>query len=941
MRSTVLSFSKALVLLAFAALMMIPAPAFAQDEGGDGNSEAAAPPPLPDPATLKSRKRSPAELMKNRMAGNKGAPQQKNAPEGLSAGPSGSLKVPPTFKGGNRRAPGVQGPGAFSSRNSAQQMNDAKAAPGGIGANPNQVMPHTPLSKASPGSQGGAESAAAADGAATGSSTTAEDAEKKFSEFKSDEKYRIDYYDQDLIEFIKLMSEKFKVNFIMSDKIKGGKVTIVSPNAVTREEAWQAFLSVLESRDIALVKVGKFYKIIASKDAMANPMKTYLEGGETPASDDMITYIYKLKHIETADVDKILQKIKGKNGDIITFEPTSTFIITDTSVNIRRMVKIINELDLPSGRDAIHVIDIYYADAQEIADKLQTIFGDKGKGAATARKPTPRGRPGAGGSVSNESSGSTVMLTNVIADERTNQLIVVAPRDAMPKIVDMISRLDVPIPGDGQIHVYYCENANAEEMQQTLTGIAGKTGAAGNKKGAGGPKGGSGELFEGEVKINADKSTNSLVITASTKDFNSLKKVIQQLDIRRRQVFVEAVIMEITLKKDNQQGLAMAGGVTVDVGGETVPIYGGTTLGSMTPLAVDPTTLSGLAVGLKGPDLEGTEGIIADGVSIPSFGVILQMLQTNSDANVLSTPHILTTDNEEAEIIVGSNVPFITGQARDVNNRPVLSIQRQDVALTMKIKPQISESDFVRLEVQQEITELVSISETLGPTTTKRAAKSVVIVKDNQTIVIGGLLKDKETNDAEKVPFLGDLPILGRLFRRDKDSKEKTNLLIFLTPHVIEDEEDFRRVFKRKIDERNEFLRRFYGTDKDYEFDIDYSQKVGPVEAMRQKIKDQEAEAEKKRKEMEEELILNSESKNRVYEIGASPENSESVYKALETEEEGFSNVRSGNETSDETSSETTQKEPDSGSDSGDSIDRSQADELMNRMFNKPEDESE
>lgn len=922
MRSTVLSVSKALAILAVVA-WILPGVIYAQTEEGN-TAEEVAPAEAPDPAALmKGKKRTPADIMKDRLAGRKNAAQKGLPPNGQPGG--GNLVLPPpSLKTGSRPLPGGQNPGMVNGSSDVQ----SGSVPGGAGVNPNAVNPRTPISGARPGLQG--QEAAGAEGGqgekAGEPAATAEDTEKKYSEFKSDEKYRIDYYDQDLIEFIKLMSEKFKVNFIMSDKVKGGKITIVSPNAVTREEAWQAFLSVLESRDIALVKVGKFYKIIASKDAMANPMKTYLEGGETPASDDMITYIYKLKHIETADVDKILQKIKGKNGDIITFEPTSTFIITDTSVNIRRMVKIINELDLPSGRDAIHVIDVYYADAQEIADKLQTIFGDKGKGAAaTSRKPAPRGRPGAAGSVSNEASASSVMISNVIADERTNQLIVVAPRDAMPKIVDMISRLDVPIPGDGQIHVYYCENANAEDMQQTLTGIAGKTGAAAGKKGVG-PKGGSGELFEGEVKINADKATNSLVITASTKDFNSLKKVIQQLDIRRRQVFVEAVIMEITLKKDNQQGLAMAGGVTANIGGETVPIYGATTLGTMTPLAVDPTTLSGLAVGLKGPDLEGTEGIVAEGVSIPSFGVILQMLQTNSDANVLSTPHILTTDNEEAEIIVGSNVPFITGQARDVNNRPVLSIQRQDVALTMKIKPQISESDYVRLEVQQEITELVSISETLGPTTTKRAAKSVVIVKDNQTIVIGGLLRDRETNDAEKVPFLGDLPILGRLFRRDKDSKEKTNLLIFLTPHVIEDEDDFRRVFKRKIDERNEFLRRFYGTDDDYEFDIDYNQKVGPVEAMRQKIKDQEAEAEKKRKEMEEELILNSESKNRVYEIGATPADAATIED--ETAVEGEAPVLE----------EEAGEEPEENSDS---IEKPQAEELMDRMFNKPEEESE
>ena len=671
----------------------------------------------------------------------------------------------------------------------------------------------------------------------------------------------MDIYEMELLEFVKQMSQKFKVNFILSDKIKGGKVTIISPNKITREAAWQAFLSTLYSKELTLTKVGKFYHIISSRDAQRSPMKTYLEGGTTDPSEEIITYLFKPKYIDVKDVDRILKDLKSKSGVSIIFEPANTVIITDTAINIRRMVKIINELDTPSGRDSIHVIDIYYADAADVADKLQQIFGDKGKGRSTT---------GRKGKKSTESAdASSVTITNIIADERTNQLIIVAPRDAMSKIVDMINRLDVPIPGDGQVHVYYLENANAEELASTLTGLAGRgtSRKKGKKSKSKSSSSGTTDLFEGEVKITADKATNSLVIVASTKDFNSLKKVIARLDLRRRQVFVEAVIMEVTLKKDNATGVAMNGGYAFDIGGETVPVFAGTTLGSMSSIALNPTTLTGLAVGLKGPDLAGTEGLLGPGISIPAFGVVLQMLQIDSDANVLSTPHILTMDNEEAEIIVGSNVPFITGQARDSNNRPVLSIQRQDVALTMKIKPQINESDFVRLQVQQEITELVSISETLGPTTTKRAAKSTVVVKDSQTIVIGGLLRDRQTNDAEKVPFLGDLPVIGRLFRRDKELKEKTNLLIFLTPHIIKDEADFQRIFKRKMDERREFLQRFYGTDEDYEFSIDYSQKTGIVETIRSTYEKQEIKRLEKDKEKSQ-LIISPDDDHNPVEIG-------------------------------------------------------------------------
>lgn len=668
------------------------------------------------------------------------------------------------------------------------------------------------------------------------------------AEFKAGVKYYFDFYDADMVEFVSQMSEKFKVNFIMSDKVKAGKVTVISPNPINREEAWQTFLSVLNSKDLALVRVGKFYKIISTKDAQRENIKTYLDGGTVDPNEEMITYLMKLKYLALSDVDKILKDLKSSNGQILTFEPTGTLIITDTAINIRRMVKILNELDLPSGRDSIHVIDIYYANATDIADKLQQIFGDKAKNANAKG-----GKPAAG--KGDKDDLAQVTMTNVIADERTNQLIIVAPRDAMPRILDMINRLDVPIPGDGQVHVYYLENANAEELATTLTATAGHAGASKGGKSAKGSGKAGGELFEGDVKIQADKATNSLVIIASSKDFNMLKKVIKELDIRRRQVFVEAVIMEVTLRKENQMGLAMNGGYMANIGGVKVPFYAATTLGSLSSLSLDPTALSGMAVGLRGPDLKGTAGLFGNTGNLPSFGVILQMLQTDSDANVLSTPHILTMDNEEAEILVGSNVPFITGQARDVNNRPVLSIQRQDVALNMKIKPQINESDYVRLQVQQEVSEIVSISETLGPTTTKRSAKSTVVVKDNQTIVIGGLLRDVQKSDSAKVPLLGDVPLLGRFFRRDSNTAEKTNLLIFLTPHIIKDEEDFKRVFKRKMDERSEFLRKFYGTDKDYDFETDYAQKTGPLETIRSAYETERANEEARKKEEQETLI--------------------------------------------------------------------------------------
>ena len=648
-------------------------------------------------------------------------------------------------------------------------------------------------------------------------------------------KIYFDYEDAELLDILSEISEKLRINFIVEDKVKGGKITIKCPNPITRHEAWLAFLSALELKGLSIVKVGQFFKIIQFKEAMKSPSPLYTEGDRIPREERAVTYIYHLKFLAIKDAEPILKQLKSKDGDVVAFLPTNSFIITDSALNLHRMLKLLEQIDVPGQQDHIHIIEIFHADVTALAEQINQIFGEKAKqGQNTARAPHVKGRRGARGKTptpaGSEENEDIPVITKVLPDERTNQLLLVCPDETLTEVLGLIRELDVPIPGEGQVHIYYLENADAEETASTLANLAQGSASSKGKKGAGAQ---AASLFEGEVKVTADKATNSLVIVASLKDFKRLQTVIEKLDVRRRQVFVEAVIMEVTLSKNRNLGLAFNGGVNYDIGGETVPIFGGTTFGTLSSIALDPTALQGLAVGLRGPDLEGTEGLILPGVSLPSFGVILQALQTDANANVLSTPHILTMDNEEAQIVVGSNVPFITGQTYGYNNTtPILQIQRQDVALTMKIKPQINESDFVRLTVEEEVTELVSISETLGPTTTKRAAKTVVVVKDGQTVVIGGLIKDKKTEDVSKIPFLGDIPIIGRLFRTTRTVNEKANLLIFLTPYIVVDDTDFQKIFKRKMRERAEFLRRFYGKEEEYEPPVDWDRKTGAIESI-------------------------------------------------------------------------------------------------------------
>lgn len=660
-----------------------------------------------------------------------------------------------------------------------------------------------------------------------------------------------DWSDAELLEVIKVFAELTCRNFILTERVKNQKVSIYTPRRVTLGEAWEAFQSSLEVRGFTLVEVGRFYKIIQFRDAMRAPIPVYSDRARVRLSDEVITFVLKLKHLDGKEFERTLNDLLTDGAKALPFWPNNSFVITDTAVNIQRLLRIVEMLDVPGSVDRIHILPVEHALASEVAQKINEIFGGRG-GQGGQNRPAggapPPGVPAAPGGDAGAGGGGVIRgrilpVTKVISDDRTNQLIVVCTREALAMVLTLVKEIDVPIPGDGQVHVYYLENANAEEMAQTLSQIVQGAGRRGGAGGQGGGQAAAGGLFEGEVRITANKQTNALVVVATVKDFNAVKRVIERLDIPRRQVFVEAVIMELTLTKNRNLGLAMNGGFIANIDGQRVPIFAATTFGRTSSLVLDPTSLQGLALGLRGPTLPGTQGLLGGNISLPAFGVVLQALQSSADANVLSTPHLLTMDNEEAQIIVGSNVPFITGQARDINNRPVLSVNRQDVALTLKVKPQVNESDFVRLQLEQEITEVVSISETLGPTTTKRAAKTVVVVRDNQTVVIGGLMKDKVSEDRTKVPVLGDIPVLGWLFRTQRISKEKTNLLIFLTPHIIKDEEDFRRIFRRKMQERAEYLRRFYGEDDTFDLDIDYARTVGLVESIRATVEEEQRKA--------------------------------------------------------------------------------------------------
>lgn len=564
----------------------------------------------------------------------------------------------------------------------------------------------------------------------------------------------------------------------------------------------------------------------------------------------------RLNHVNTDTLANPIKQLMSKDATLIPLPP-DTMIVTEVSLNLRRIERIIQALDQPGGGEEMRIIQVEYATAAELSEKLLQIFESQDTGGAArggrANAPRPAAMPAEGGG----GEAAAPSISRVIPDERTNKLIVIANRKAFEQIDNLIRQLDVPTGDTGRINVYYLENANAEDLASTLqsltTGSGPSAGAARQRRGAQAATPQAAELFAGEVKISADKATNSLVVVASTQDYRNLVQVIERLDIPRRQVFVEAVIMEVNLNNTDSYGVSLHGGLTVDTTDGIAPVIFGSQLGSASSLNLSSlASMSGFLAGIQGPPIPAAAEL---GIALPSFGVVMHALTKNSDVNVLSTPHILTSDNEEAEITVGQNVPFQAGFAPQgvqnlFNNQSgnaasnllggalgggfglgsfFAPIQRQNVELKLKIKPQINESDYIRMTVEEQTEEIAEQDPVLGPTTAKRTAKTVVVAKDQTTVVIGGLIQERTIKSVSKTPILGDIPVLGWLFRDSSTTKAKTNLLLFLTPYIIRDQSDFRRIFERKMREREEFIAAFYGTSTEYEVPIDYARKAGPV----------------------------------------------------------------------------------------------------------------
>lgn len=763
--------------------------------------------------------------------GSQGNPNRIRVNSALSPATPDPAPAPP--------APPMGGPGA---------TNASGATGGGTGAPYRGVVPGgKPVVPVPPGAKAGAA------GPDTGTLTQFEQG-VEFEPKNPNYKVAFSLEDADLPELVRVIGQLTGKRFIFGGKVRNIKATVFSPQKVTVAEAYQAFLSILETNGLTVIPHGRFLKIVetAGVASQTTPMFNPAEGA--PAEDRYITRMHRLSHVSADDVAAVLGKFKTKEGDIAVYGPGNLLIITDTGTNIRRMMQIVEEIDVGGAGDQIWIEPVHYATATEVANRVSELFDLKGGASAPAAGPGGAKAPGAGAS-----AGGDLHVAKILPDDRTNSVVIVSTEKAYLRILEIIKKIDVPQSTEGEIHVFPLQHADATELSKTLneiiTGAGAAAGSAAPKPNAANaiPQG----IFEGGIKVSPDKATNSIVVTSSLRDYASLRSVVDRLDLPRRQVFIEAVIMDLSIRRSDIFGVNFHAGDTFSAGSSG----DGLAYGGLNPLKTillpDPQSLQGMALGVRGPGIPGSENLLGTGLTIPAFGALINALASSGDADVLSTPHILATDNIKAEINVGENIPLQTngggfgglpggaaggaaaglGALGGLGGIGSASPQRQDVGTKVSLTPHLNESNEVRLELIEEISEARDPQGSLGVVPiTKRNATTTLTVADQQTVVIGGLMRNRITHSQDKIPVLGDIPVLGALFRSSRNELQKSNLILILTPYIIREQSDLRTVFERKMQERQEFLDRYFvfSDQTDYQPPRDYTRTNGSLELIRQ-----------------------------------------------------------------------------------------------------------
>jgi len=587
-----------------------------------------------------------------------------------------------------------------------------------------------------------------------------------YTAYAEDDLITLNMKDADITTFITDMGQLTGKAFIIDPRVKG-QVTIVSQHPMTRDEAYHVFISTLNVHGFTAVKANGVTKIVPVVNVKEDVMK-FASDSAPGHGDEYVTRVLKLDQVSAQEILPLVKPMVAKEAHLVAYAPSNVLIVIDRADNVERIATLINKIDTASNEE-VEVVALKYAAASDVVRMLKQI--DK---STTGQKEVPD------------------RVTKYVADERTNSILLSGESTARLRIKNVISQLDSPLKTDtGNIKVIYLHNAKAEELAKVLEGVKDNIENQVQASEAGTAKAilaktssAAGDNKKTKTSIQADEGTNSLLISATPDVMRSLEAVIKQLDIRRAQVLVEAIIVELSEDRNSELGVQWLGA--------------GGAVGALTSFpgaGLDPVTLLG-AVGGNVDDaasaLSGASGLnigIAGGSGSAGFGAILNAIATDDDANILSTPSIITMDNQEASIIVGQEVPFITGSTTgDNNSNPFTTVTREKVGIKLQLTPQINEGDAVRLKIYQEVSSVTSAQGATDLVTNQREIDTTVLVQDGATIVLGGLINEEHSEGVQKVPFLGDIPGLGELFKSTKVTKKRRNLMVFIHPTIIRDD---------------------------------------------------------------------------------------------------------------------------------------------------------
>ena len=628
----------------------------------------------------------------------------------------------------------------------------------------------------------------------------------------AEESVRLDFVNADIDAVVKAVGEMTGRTFVVDSRVKG-TVNVISGKPVPKSLAYQMLQSALRAQGFVTVEGAGFVKIVPEADGKTNPTPV---GQDNVAvrGDQLVTQVFTLRNESASQLVSVLRPLIAPNNTIAAYPSTNSLIITDYADNLKRIERIIDSIDHGGGAEPV-IVPVRHASALDLAQTLNRLLSESGSAIAT-------------------SAGEPTQRVQIIADARTNSVILRSENPLrLARAKSLIEQLDSPTSKTGNVHILYLKNAEAARVAQTLRAVmSGDSSAPATSaslapmspttllgSGAGGAPASSpqasanpfqsvssGVVSAGGATIQADSTNNALIINAPEAIYNNLRAVVEMLDVRRAQVFVEVLIVEITADKAAEFGFqwqALNG-----LSSNNTQVIGGTNFGGRGSgrNIIDTAT----TIGAAGPGLN--LGIVRGQVFIPGIGTITNLgllaraLETDANANILSTPNLLTLDNEEAKVVIGQNVPFITGQYAQTGTQttptPFQTIERRDVGLTLRVKPQITEGGTVRLAIFQEVSSVqeLTITNASGPITNKRSIESNVLVDDGQIVVLGGLLQDSLSNGEDKVPLLGDIPVVGNLFRYETRKRSKTNLMVFLRPTVIRDASGVRGLTNDRYD---------------------------------------------------------------------------------------------------------------------------------------------